>query len=891
MRARSRFPLAPALGLCFLVLGATGCPGPAVEPADAGADEDTFLRPIDGGHDTGPAVPVSTDHCEYLPTAASAHVGTDVVEGALSAGTSEGYIHAPVGATLGAYTGRAEGFGAEGFIDARRTPLAFSFAPSVGIEAWPRVRALALTTGCGGAPNATEACDETIIIIKADLGAAYHGLGEEVERRLGPDFAGRTVISTSHSHSAFANHTGHAGLQVGFGQFRRLVFDAIVADMEAVARAALAARVPAQIGIVHDGAFDLDDRVTRDRRGEDDHLQGGPRDDHDLFLIRVDTFDPAAPTDPSSPIAILPVFGMHGTILGADNVYASSDAPGGIERVLEERFDSRVTVMHLQGAGGDVSPAGLDSTDCPSGAVLCKDFARAETVGINAADALLAAWTAAGADMRSSVSMDMVSQSIERGPNWENFTVRDGTMSYLPWDGVRPADGRVFDGTTLISPIDEFNAPQGAALCGGSDLHIAIIPSAQMPGTRSLVDYPYSACNILNPGFLTLIALQLDLDLGPGTPPCDTTRTVVSAFRIDDWYFSALPGEPLTLSADRIRELTSAQVPEDHHVVLGYSQDHNGYILVAEDWLSGGYEPSITFWGPLDGEQILERTADLFDLLATPEREPGVVGQTRVAIPTPTESFTSDPAPMMGTVPAAVPAYLATRLLPAMPPSMQPRATLQRLESAFFSFIGQDPLEGTPAVTIEHEVSTDVWEPLRRRSGRLISDADVLLSWTPDPLNADGGPRTHYWSVEWQAAPGLGQAGFDAVADRPGLPLGRYRIVVDGPGYALTSNPFTVSPANIEIARTGGTGTSVELTVGYHAPGGYRLLDEQTGATRLAPIRGGTVDVVVTAGAGVTRDVPGVVVSADGHITFDAGAGAVSVAVTDRFGNVGTFAL
>lgn len=889
MRARRSFPLAPALGFGLVLFG-TGCPGPATV-TDAGPGDDANIRPTDAGHDTGPAVPVSTDHCEYLPVTPSAHVGANVAEGPLSAGASEGYIHTPVGATLGAYTGRAEGFGGEGFIDARRTDLAFSFASSVGIEAWPRVRALALTTGCGGTPIDTEACDETIIIIKADLGGAYHGLGEEVERRLGAEFAGRTIISTSHSHSAFANHTGHAGLQVGFGQFRRLVFEAVVADMERVARAALAARVPAQIGIMHDGAFDMDDRVQRDRRGEDDALQGGPRDDHDLFLIRVDTFDPAAPTAPSEPIAILPVFGMHGTILGADNVYASSDAPGGIERVLEERFDSQVAVMHLQGAGGDVSPAGLDATECPSGAVLCKDFARAETVGLNAADALLAAWATAGAAMRSSVSIDMVSASIDRGPDWNNFVVRDGTMSYLPWDGIRPADGRVYEGSTLIAPIDEFNAPQGAALCGGSDLTIAIIPSSQMPGTRTLTDYPYSACNMLNPGFLGLIAAQLDLDLGPGTPPCDTTRTLVSAFRIDDWYFSALPGEPLTLSADRIRELTSAQVPEDHHVVLGYAQDHQGYILTAEDWLSGGYEPSITFWGPLDGEQILERTADLFDLLATPEREPGATGQTRVAIPSPTEAFTPDPAPMMGTVPAAVPAYLATRLLPAMPESMQPPATLRRLESAFFSFIGEDPLAGTPEVTIEHEVSTDVWEPLRRRSGRVISDADVLISWTPNPLNHEGGERTHYWSVEWQAVPGLGQPGFEAVTDRAGLPLGRYRIVVEGPDYALVSSPFTVGPGNIEIARTGGTGTSVELSLGYHAPGGYRLLDEQTGATRLAPIRGGTVDVVVTAGAGVTRNVDDVVVGADGHATFDAGAGAVSVEVTDRFGNVGTFTL
>ena len=82
-----------------------------------------------------------------------------------------------------------------------------------------------------------------------------------------------------------------------------------------------------------------------------------------------------------------------------------------------------------------------------------------------------------------------------------------------------------------------------------------------------------------------------------------------------------------------------------------------------------------------------------------------------------------------------------------------------------------------------------------------------------------------------------------------------------------------------------------KLQLGYHAPAGYRLLDTQTGATRLAPIRSGTVDIVVTDGAGVTRNLDDVAVTADGFATVDVGLGPVSVEVTDRFGNVGTFTL
>jgi neutral ceramidase len=845
--------------------------------------------------DAGPATPASTAHCHYEPIPATAHAGTPVADGTLYAGTGEGVVHVPIGVTLGAYAGRAEGAGNDGFIDARRTEIAGAFAASVGIETGPHARALVISTGCTGTPADTDACGDTVVIFKLDVAIGYQGLTHEVERRLGPDFAGHVVISTSHSHSTFANYTGHQAMQVAFGPFRRSVFDAAAADLESVARQALGHRVPARLGITHDGSFDLDDRVTRDRRDENDMLAGGRRDDHDLFVLRVDAYDPAAPTDPSTPMALVAVFGMHGTIHGGDNVLLSNDAPGGIERVLEEQFDHPVLVMHLQGAGGDVSPVGLEGgTECPSGSVLCHDYAREETVGLNAVDAIMAAHTAAGSAMLEHTSMEMVTRSIERGPDWTRFTVRNGALSYMPWDGRRPCDGNVLDAMgNVISPIDEFNAPTGAALCGGGSA--PYVPTARMPGTTHLTDWPYASCNRIE-AVQHLLSTVLSLDLGDTAPICDTTRTTVSALRIGDWYFSVLPGEPLTLSADRMRALVPS-VPPDHHVVLGYAQDNNGYIMLAEDWLRGGYEPTITFWGPLDGEQILERVAtDLYPLLDTPMRENAAASDTHVRVESPPEDFIHmDPSPMAGTVPAAVPSYLTTRLLPAMPTSTQVPATVRRLESVFFTWIGADPLEGTPEITIEQRQSDGSFAPLRRRSGRVVTDGDFLLSWTPDPLNHDpampSAPRTHYWTVEWQAVPSLGQPGLEALSARAGLPLGTYRIVVVGPTYSLHSNEFDVVAGTLEVSRTGGTGTMVEADVGYHAPSGYRLLDAQAGATRFAPIRMGTVDLLVTDAGGATHTMTGIATDRNGHVSFDAGAGATSVRFTDAFGNTGTLTL
>ena len=45
--------------------------------------------------------------------------------------------------------------------------------------------------------------------------------------------------------------------------------------------------------------------------------------------------------------------------------------------------------------------------------------------------------------------------------------------------------------------------------------------------------------------------------------------------------------------------------------MVGYAQDHEGYLLTVEDWLSGGYEPSINIWGPLQGEYMMEQALKL----------------------------------------------------------------------------------------------------------------------------------------------------------------------------------------------------------------------------------------------------------------------------------------
>ncbi len=830
---------------------------------DAGGD----AMAEDAGVDSGPAVPVSTAHCTYETPPSNANASGAVEAGSLEAGAAEGIIDVPMGAALGAYTARVDFLGDIDPPDRRFNELSGSFAPSIGIETRPMAKAVALRAG-----------GETIVLLKTDLSLADEALLHDIEMRLmedhGHDLSGKVLFATSHSHSAWAQYTANSVLWVGLGRIRTEIVEAVVRDLAAVAAEAIDNLEPAQIGIGHDPDFDPDDQVTRDRRSENDALAGGPSKDRDLFVVRVDTMDGA-------PIAIVPIFGIHGTVTGADNLLASSDAIGAIELAIEESFDSPVVVMHMQGAGGDVSPAGTGGVRCDGQP--CYPFARAEMVGLLARDMVLTTWSDAGDALTDTLAMQMVTRHIELGPNWENFDSRGGTLRYAPWDGTTVADGDIFSGDTLLSPIDEFNAPHGAALCGEDNN--ALFPRSQLPGTDRR-DNPYRSCADIEAAAPILGRLMV-LPFEP-MPACATTRTTISALRIGDHLMMTVPGEPVTLYADRLR--AGSPVDPAHTIVVGFAQDHVGYVMTAEDWLQRGYEPSINVWGPLEGELIGERTLDLAPLAMAAERADGTEGHAtrydRLPIDD-TDVPEPDAAPMAGTV-EDVP-WERQYVRGGVPlESGQPRATVPRLESAVFAWIGEDPRSATPAVSLEREVSEGVFEPVRRRSGRLMADRDLLVTHTPDPLvrTDPTTPRTHRFAVEWQAVV-AGSGPSDPLEDRVGVALGRYRFRVQGAGYDLESAPFEVVPATLIVdARI--EGGRLVGSASLHAPTGFRLLHATLLSNEPIPANG---EVVLAIEGGAEIEERTVTLDADGNFDTEAPAVATRVTVTDRFGNTGALTL
>lgn len=827
---------------------------------------DDDASPPDGGPpDTGPVTPATTEHCEYAPAFPTARAGGTVTAAAFAAGAAEALLDLPVGSALGAYGARAGFLGDSDPVDARFSEMSESFNPSVGIETIPKVRAVALRAG-----------DETAVIVKLDVGVPDEGLTWAITEALGPELSGKVIVTASHTHSGFAQYPSASAMQLAFGRFRDLSWERVVATSVAVARAAIDAIEPARIGIVHDGDFDPEDLVTGDRREENDDLPGGSTKDRHLFVMRIDAVD-------GRPIAIVPVFGVHGTVLGAENPYASTDAPGAVERAIEESFDSPVVVMHLQGAAGDVTPKGGQGGIACSGAP-CFDFARLEAVGRHAAATILARWNDAAATLAGEVAIEMLTRPIALGPDWETFRIRDGALEYAPFDPRRTADRVVFAGDgALLSPIDEFSAPYGAALCGED--HDSFLPRAQMRGTAGL--RPYRSCMRVDetvPLFSDTLALPFE-----ETPLCSSTRTAVAAMRIGDFLLVGVPGEPLTVYAEALRDALAWD--RDRTIVLGYAQDYVGYLLTPEDWLRGGYEPAINFWGPLEGEYVLERAVELAELATTEAREDAAAGAaTRWVPPEVSDDLPPpDPAGTRGTVPATIPPALFAR--GATVASAQPAPAVPRLDVARFVWIGEDPIESTPRVVLERESATaGTFEPVLRRSTREVQDGDLLLTYTPDPLVREGdAPRTHHWLVEWQVtAPWGTEEGDDALAARAGVPLGRYRFRVTGAGYEVASEAFEVVPAAIAVTATR-EGDAIRIGATLHAPNGWRLLRIAGPSNAPYPVPGtltltAELDDGTTTTATATLGEGGTLLETFGVPPTRV----VRVTVADAWGNVGT---
>lgn len=825
------------------------------------------------------------------PTATCPPEGCPLLTGTPVAGMAEGFVDFPVGAPLGGYTARCRCFGDSGRYDARRNPYITRFNPSIGVQTQPKVVALWLDNGW-----------QDLVLLKTDAIYVFEGMVTAIERRLseatGRNLAGRVTLAANHTHAAPANWDQGLTWYLGGDRFNREVFERAVSSMTEIALDAWNTRQPAALGVGQVTDWDPFDRIYSDRRGENnqtqffDDIPAGSYKDPYLTVLRVDT---AA----GDPIGMFFAFGMHGTIASDSNQLWSVEASGHIESAVEERFSEPVFVGYLQHGGGDASPRGVD-----------REFARMESIGELAADIIYDLWSETETSAEP-IRLETVTRSLDTRRDVIKVEREYDVLTYAPYDpdpGFSPDDVIYDEEGRILTPIDEFNTEAGGAFCGSDN---PLLPAANIGSSV----YPYNSCvevsliaNLIG-AFFSIPNVELPLP--------ESLRAKISATRLgpipilthtgeivhDDVLLAFFPGEATAVYTEQFRRRAAEQLGMHYTIPIAYSQDHQGYLLTPEDWLLGGYEPNINLWGPLHGEHIMEglltAAAEVLTTNRLEAHDPTGEFADPVYPEVPLPEFAPDLTPDAGTALAALPSYF---LIPieGLAAEVAPPAAVRRAQDIVqFMWEGGDPGVDLPVVVLERlDADTEAWEEFRTAAGRpLISPRhDMILATTPEPLAPFTAPQKHYWWVAWQAV--------GHVHDRLGLPVGTYRLRVDGQtylggvqtwpwpaaGYSLVSPSFEVVPAEISLTRSG---TTLTGWVQAHARG-FRLVDVAGNSRGPNPIRNATIRVHYEDGSEAeVTPVLETIATQRTQWSLDATDldGATAIAVVDAYGNAGTLAI
>jgi hypothetical protein len=307
--------------------------------------------------------------------------------------------------------------------------------------------------------------------------------------------------------------------------------------------------------------------------------------------------------------------------------------------------------------------------------------------------------------------------------------------------------------------------------------------------------------------------------------PRPLTRALVSILRVGDVAFVTLPGEPTTAVGAKAAEAL-APLGASTRLTLGYAQEHYGYLLEQNDYLRGGYEPTVSPWGWRVGQYLVDEVARLVESRASPQEAPSQVSPP---------DFTPRPFEQSDAAPALV----------------GDAVDVERTQAVTLTFTGGDPALGTPSVALEREQQGAFSQVMASPTRPLQNGPDLVRRYRATPsvaLEPEAPRRRHEWTVRWEVL--------------PDFPLGRYRLVATGRAlvggtvlrYRLESRPFTVSPArSISLVNGRVAGATVLVTPRYtpnpmrFANGdpalNLRLWDEASRPDTGMPARGGTLEV------------------------------------------------
>jgi hypothetical protein len=427
--------------------------------------------------------------------------------------------------------------------------------------------------------------------------------------------------------------------------------------------------------------------------------------DDSLVTLRIDD-------DQGNPRALLFNFALHGT--HTDDTAVTGDAPGAVELIaqseLQELTGLPVVATFLSGNSGDVSPAG-DGTGLD-------DWRKIQEVGHQAWPILKAQFEALEGQTTADVDLDTA--SIRAPINRE-------ALGYGPGEFIDE------DGNEYLF---------GAFQCAGSgdedpetmhqDGQLGCIFSAQM--------------------------------LSGGVPVPDFCKVRISLLKINDLGFVTVPGEP---ASDFGRGLAQAYRDAGFAAghVLGYSQDHHLYVMHEDNWLQGGYEPSMGIWGWAEGDYFYSLAIEGIDRFASQ----GGFSEANGVLPSWYEWHDDTVAP----TPTA--AGQAGQVVQDVP------ETIERTDLITFQWTGGHPGVDLPSFTLERQ-DGPFWVKMTNAAGITYSDdLHSSMTWYLGDYEAD-----HTWSIEWEED-------FD-------FPAGTYRMRVDGNFFdGGGTQPYTTLSRTFEL--------------------------------------------------------------------------------------------
>lgn len=738
--------------------------------------------------------------------------------------------------------------------------------PTAAIMHGLYARAIALDNG-----------ERQLLLVRLPTIFPSHQLHEAVARALqaetGADWRDSLILSSTHTHSGpgrFWPLPDDAAVPLGIlgtDSFHQEIYERLRDSTIEAALAALDDREPARVGWTIFEAYDTDDLVASDRWGATP-----PFDDNRLLMMRFDDLE-------GVPRAALVSFGTHGTFF--EETYLTGDAPGAVERGFEarlgEEYDRYVPTLFFSQNGGTMSPRG-------------DRFGHSEVQKFEAHGAHFAGRAFDAFDaIETQTDVDLDARS-------HRFQITYDALGYEPEEWA-PSSGRAV-GNTLW---------HGGFTCIGEE------------------DDDYSTHYI--PFDFGCLPAHF---ISQNRPLTLFNKSLITALRIGDLHIVTLPGESsMELGYQVVREVNERLGVDWRDLFIwGYAQDHQLYLTptnlrgdlppfpgistpmamddypdFAFSWLQGGYEASLSVWGPAFGDYLAERAFEAAQMLV--DGSPAPNASERV-LPSyfrerPTQPFLIEDTPdaSVGEVVIEMP------------------EVVDRLSSYEFGFVGGDPGAEAPLAPKVRLVRVDgASDDVLTRSRALYTNFEPVML-TRVRTSAEG---LFEWIVYWE--------------ELHDFPAGTYRFEVEGhyqsdgvrTPYTTSSRAFEVQPSELIEVAANLSGLQLEAVLSYPASEGlsFDRSPEDPGAVQGAfrmrhpevpdgipyPIDPGEdvdatgVEVRVFAGQALVatlsgqdleltqqtrsvqgRNVPVTIVEA----TLSPGATRVEIDVVDAWGNTGTY--